>query len=239
MDNPTDEQSESSPGIDGVDVFGRSYDWPPEREAGGQCMDCGFLSRRSLDSRVFAVEEVSVDQRKRGDLFHLTLSAGPSIPWCFVRPSSEVDLQREVEAVAAQEREKARAAGTPDFVQVSLPDLDVLAVLTNDRKCPEWIWYTPTLSPAEHRAERTMLRLKEMERGQVEDRRKIAEANLKIAEAVKDISAKTDDFTRRWTMVAVGLALLSLAIVIVSYFLPHLGEAIVSHLIGASPVPLP
>jgi hypothetical protein len=233
------------PGREGVDVFARPYDWPSERANGGQCMDCGFLARRNINPTHPSVEEVSVEQRKRGDLFRLRTGA-PSMPWCFVRPSSEVDLQREVETVAAGERERAREAGTPDFAQVSLPESDAIVVLAKDRKCPEWYWYTPPLSPAEHRVERTMLRLKEMERKQAETSLKVAEALQDIAQQTLDIHresqaavGKTDRFTTRWTRIAVGFSVASIVIVAVSYFLPHLGADIAAHILGASPVPLP
>jgi hypothetical protein len=225
-------EPEQRPGIDGVDVFGRSYDWPPERSAGGQCMDCGFLSRRSIDPSRQAVEEVTIEDRKSGQLFQLT-TGQKSIPWCFVRPSSEVDLQREVESVAADARQRARDSGTPDFVQVSLPEIDVMAVLVNDRKCPEWYWYTPTLSPADHRSERNVLRMKETERQQAEDSRKIAEALKDIAAQTRElqlqtlrITDETGRFTSRWTLAAALLAVVSLLLVVASYLFPDLGPAI-------------
>ena len=148
---------ESRPGIDGVDVFMRPYDWPPPREAGGQCMDCGLLARRSIDPSRPGIDEVTVEDRKLGRLF--TMRDGrPSIPWCSVLPSSIVDLQREVEAIAAKERAES---SLPAFVQVSTPESDVMGVLTLDRKCPEWWWYTSFLSPSEHRQERNMMRLEQ------------------------------------------------------------------------------
>jgi len=82
VDEPAAEPpAEGVPGIDGVDLFMRSHDWPPYPGSRGQCMDCGFLSRRSADPRIFSVEEVSIEQRKAGDLFALKFSAGPSMPW--------------------------------------------------------------------------------------------------------------------------------------------------------------
>lgn len=217
------------PGVDGVDVFMRPHDWPPHPGSRGQCMDCGFLSRRSVDPRIFSVEEVSIEQRKRGDLFALKFSAGPSMPWCFVRPSSEVDLQREVEAVAAAERERARAAGTPDFVQVSIPEIDMGAVLAVDRKCPEWYWYTPTLSPAEHRAERDMLRL-EADRAAREERlsaleREVHTASQEIAKSLESVTRNTSRFTTRWTRAAFILGAAAVTLGALGYFFPEAGRS--------------
>jgi hypothetical protein len=175
---PNDEPV-STPGIDGVDVFGRSYDWPPERENGGQCMDCGFLSRRSVDPARPGVEEVSVDDRGGGQLFRLT-NGVPSIPWCFVRPTAEVDILRETEAAAAEARRQAREQGTPDFVRVSLPQVDVMTPLMRDRRCPEWIWHTQFLSPAEHRQERASARQET--------------ARLNLLTAVKDLNERSLEF---------------------------------------------
>jgi hypothetical protein len=217
-------------GIDGVDVFMRAHDWPPYPGSQGQCMDCGFLSRRSADARIFSVEEVSIEQRKLGDVFALKFSAGPSIPWCFVRPSSEVDLLREVESVGRAEREKARAAGTPDLVQVSTPEVDMGSVLAVDRKCPEWYWYTPSLSPAQHRQERDMLRLegerREHDRKLTEMQIDVQKDSVKIAEALAETARRTDRFTTRWTKAAFALAAVGVALVAATYLFPELGRHI-------------
>jgi hypothetical protein len=237
------------PGVDGVDVFGRSYDWPPYPGSQGQCMDCGFLTRRSGNARMFAIEEVSIEQRKQGDLLNLKDSAGPSIPWCLVRPSSEVDLLRETEVFGIEERAAAQAAGTPDFVQVSIPEHLVSRALMVDRKCPEWWWYTPGLSPTEHRTERNVLRLEtdrkahaqqlaDMQTRVQTDSLKIAEALRGIAEQTKDIaeqtkgiheasteaSGRTDDFMRKWTLAAVLVGLVALLVVLATYLYPEGGR---------------
>lgn len=119
-----------------------------------------------------------------------------------------------------------------------------------DRRCEEWFPYYEFLSPVEHREMRDMMRLEEERKAHAtklaEMELKVQENSLAIAKELKAVQEglaatadKTDRFTTRWTRVAVGLALASLVIVLVSYFLPHLGAAIAAGILGASPVPLP
>jgi hypothetical protein len=240
------DSGQGRPLVDGVDFFVRAWDWPPETpEMGHQCMSCGFLAKRSIDPAHPGVEEVTVEDRKSGRLFALRTGIR-SIPWCFIRPTSEVDLQREVERAASASRDRQREQGIPDVMQVSFPESDVNVPL-----CPEWFYYRQFLSPAEHREERNMLRLKEMERQQAENNLALAEALKGIAQQTLDIAAqtkqihedaqksstKTDDFMSRWTRVAVGLAVAALAIAALGYFAPDFGRQIVSNLTGARPTP--
>jgi hypothetical protein len=85
---PESEPPVGVPGVDGVNVFARPYDWPPERKDGGQCMDCGFLAKRSVDPSRPGVEEVTVEERKAGRLLKF-INGARIIPWCFVRSSKE------------------------------------------------------------------------------------------------------------------------------------------------------
>jgi hypothetical protein len=204
---------DSRPGIDSVDVFGRFYDWPPEREAGGQCMDCGFLARRSTDpARLITIEEVSVETRKAGQLFQ-TSDGHPSVPWCYLRVA---DLQRETEGYMAAAR---AGSELPDFVQVTLPEIEVTKVLVFDRKCPQWTWYVEGLGPPEHRAERQTMRL-EKDRRELQEKLTAMEMQQRtdyknLRTHADEIAARRERFTFRafvaLGMVGVVLALLAIA----------------------------
>jgi hypothetical protein len=168
------------------------------------------------------------------------------MPWCFVRAA---DLPREFD----DEIEMPTLPVPPG----ALDHLALLMVTTKDRACAEWWPNRDPLTPADHLRDRGMMRLEEarasreerlaeMERQAAADSAKIQADSIEIArtnqatmDGLRGIAAKTDQFQSRWTKVAVGLALLTLAIVIVGYFLPHLGADIAGYFLGASPVPLP
>jgi hypothetical protein len=112
------------------------------------------------------------------------------------------------------------------------------------RECPEWLPWTEGDSPKEHRERRDVLRLEQdrrelqvrladMERDSRESSEKIAADSLKIAEAtqatmagLKDIADRTDQFTTRWTRIAVIIGVAALVAVVMTYLFPDLGRHI-------------
>ena len=203
----------------------------------GQCIDCGFLSRRTLNGDV---HRLPTEARTRAELLH-TLGGEVSMPWCFVRAAS---LQTEFDD--GMQAADAEVGDTPEPIK---EELVLMRIILKDRHCPEWCEFTDPLTPAEHRQERDVQRLEEaraareerlavMEQESHESARKIQEDSLEIAKALQASTEATGRFTTKATYTAVIIAVIGLILVVATYLFPDLGAQIGQHIDRALNYPL-
>ena len=135
--------------------------------AKGRCATCGFLARHwSLDPSRY--EEYSREARISGDLWRVRASDIATEPVCIRGVLNIPESIYEAAKVIPAERGEKREAATLDF-------------LREDRDCPKWFVYQPSLTPAMHLQAYNQLRLDEERRDweeQVEQERRTFEEHL-------------------------------------------------------------
>ncbi len=173
--------------------------------AKGRCASCGFLARHSsLDPSRY--EEYSRETRVLGDLWRIHASDIATEPVCI---RGELNLRdsiiKEAEAIPA-ELDDAWEVATRNILQ-------------EDRDCPKWFVYQPSLTPAMHLQAYDQFRLEEERRDweeQVEQERRTFEEHLDernreflkgLEEQRRDWEKKTNAWPNRLIWAALILAI--------------------------------
>lgn len=180
-----------------------------------KCLTCGFLATGDGPNDV----EIRLPERELG----FRLNGAHLLPFCL---RAAADLRSEMVAISGG----VAAAGA------------VAQVIAAERNCPEWYPYTPGASPLWHHEEARMLHLENM---RALREKEIAELNAQIQRDSKEIArqlhavtVETSKFTTKWTYVAVGIAVVALVGVYLTYVFPGLGPSI-GHIINPSWAPMP
>jgi hypothetical protein len=212
--------------------------WPGDKEfdgkpfGEGQCVACGFLSRRRLGPGSHRAEEATLDDRLGGNYFFVA-DGSPAVPWCFVRAANLVAETQAFHDWTVEQQRNTTPPIPPGSItnsrephvpgHITHREADAKMVVSKQRKCLEWFPYREDQSPAEHRDERNMLRLEQERRDLA---RKLADMDrdtqLRLAELrnqADDIAAKRERFTfKAFLIIAIVGVVLALVTIGVSLY---------------------
>ena len=121
--------------------------WGKEKYGDGNCVNCGYLGKKSTAGFDEICFTASAEDRTTGQLaYHSTLQGGltslNTVPWCYV---GKANLKDEVDQFGSSQTGASR----------------IFSVITKDRHCPSWYVWREFSSPKDQWEESVMLAMEQ------------------------------------------------------------------------------